>query len=351
MRVLITGGTGQIGTATVQRLVQGGWEVHVVGLETGVIVAGATYATCDITNYDELCKQMRGCDAVIHLGAIRGPQLAPGHKIFQVNVSGTFNVFEAAAAAGIRRIVQASSINAIGAAWNTSDMALDYFPVDEAHPCFTTDPYSFSKEMIENIGNYYWRRDGISSVALRFPGVYDSDYIRTESYRVSREKMHRMLDSLAALSEAERQERLTEVRERALVLRKKRTLEHNADTSQWPKRDSAEALLFFAYASDRFNLWAWLDVRDAAQSLEKGVTADYAGAHALFVNDHHNRLGYDSRTLVRLFFPAVQESHTRLSGAMALVSMEKARTLIGFEPEYSVANWEDRDNQQTEKQQ
>src|SRR4051794_39173964 len=105
MKVLITGGAGLIGKATAERLVSKGWDVRAVGLETGVEIPGAEYVTCDILDYDALREQMRGCDAVIHLAAIPTPKLAPAVNVFEVNVSGTFKVFEAAASLGIRRVV------------------------------------------------------------------------------------------------------------------------------------------------------------------------------------------------------------------------------------------------------
>ncbi|MFN8561489.1 MAG: NAD(P)-dependent oxidoreductase [Anaerolineae bacterium] len=177
MRVLITGGTGLIGKATVERLVAKGWDVRVIDLQPEADLAGAEYVQCNILHYDDLLEQTRGCDAVIHLAAIRSPVSDPGHKVFQVNATGTFNVFEAAAAAGIKRVVQASSINALGCFYGINDLDIHYFPVDEAHPTHTTDPYSFSNGVIEDIGDYYWRRDGISSVAMRYPGVYRGDFV------------------------------------------------------------------------------------------------------------------------------------------------------------------------------
>ncbi len=334
MKVLITGGAGHIGKVTTERLVRLGWEVRVIGLETGVEIPGAEVVTCDITNYDDLRPQMRGCQAVVHLAAIRSPNMAAGQRVFEVNTSGTFNVFEAAAAEGIRRVVQASSINALGCAYGLTDMSAEYFPIDEAHPTYTTDPYSFSKQVIEEIGRYYWRREGISSVALRFPGVLPVTYVENPEHRQRREALCKMLDELAALPEAERQTRLAAVRQRALEWRKGRPMEFQEGTPAPVVRRDTEDPLFYVYALDRFNLWAFIDSRDAAQSLEKGVTASYEGAYTLFVNSAHNRLGYDSRTLVRLFFPEVNESKIALSGASALVSIEKARQLIGFEPEY-----------------
>lgn len=336
MRVLITGGAGHIGKATTERLVEKGWDVRIIGIDPEVEISGAEYIQCNILNYDDLLKQMRGCDAVIHLAAIRNPYMAPGHEVFQVNVAGTFNVFEAAAATGIRRIVQASSINALGCFYGTGDMQTEYLPIDEEHPTFTTDPYSFSKQAVEDIGAYYWRRDGISSVALRFPGVYTRGYTQTEGYQQRKETVHALLNELASQPEDEQRELISEARKRALDYRNQRPFEFRPEQPQGFRPPGPEDPLLRIYAVDRFNLWAFLEERDAAQSLEKGVTAEYEGDHVLFINDHLNSIDYDTRTLARLFFPEVSHWKSDLSGSSALVSIDKARALIGFEPEYSI---------------
>jgi nucleoside-diphosphate-sugar epimerase len=336
MRVLITGGTGLIGKATVERLLHNGHDVRVVDLKPDGEIKGAEYIQGNILEYDDLLQHMRGCDAVIHLAAIRAPILAPGHEVFQVNVAGTFNVFEAAAASGIRRVVQASSINAFGNFYSIVELEPQYLPMDEAHPRLTTDPYSLSKQMDEDIGEYYWRREGISSVALRFPAVYVQGYTESDAYLQKRDATHKALDELVSQPESEQQARIADVRRRTLEFREQRPLEF-APGREWPfKSPVFDDVLYRTYASDRFNLWAFVDERDAAQSLEKGITADYEGAHALFINDPCNFYGYDTQTLIRLFFPEVKQFRSDLSGAHALVSIERARQLIGFEPEYSI---------------
>lgn len=338
MRILVTGGTGLIGKATVERLVENGYDVRAIDLQPDVQIDGAEYAQCDILNYDDLLQQTRGCDAVIHLAAIPSPYRSVGHAVFKVNVAGTYNVFDAAAAAGIKRVVQASSINALGCFYGIGELNIRYFPVDEAHPTDTTDPYSFSKGIVEDIGAYYWRRDGISSVAMRFPGVHHGSFIHGDDFRNRRAMARALLDELASLPEPERRARISAVQARVLEFRRGRPFEFHPEQPQGPKRAFFDDPLFWTYAGDRYNFWTIIDVRDAAQSLERGVTADYDGAHALFVNDHTNTMGYDSRTLVRLFFPEVSQLKDDFSGAASLMSIEKARQLIGFEPEYSVAS-------------
>jgi nucleoside-diphosphate-sugar epimerase len=336
MRVLVTGGVGNVGKAATRRLVEHGYDVRVIGLDREVNLPGAEFVTCDIMNFDDLRAQMRGCDAVVHLAAIRGPQLAPGHTVFEINVAGTFNVFEAAAAEGIRRIAQASSINAFGCAYSITDIAPRYFPVDEEHPIMTNDPYSYSKELVEDIGRYFWRREGISSVAMRFPWVHPEGYLASDGYRDRRQSALRALDDLAALPDAERQKQLADARQRALAYRKQRPMEFNGAVVETPRKQAFSDPLWYAYAMDRFNFWAFVDERDSAQALDKALTAEFEGAHALFINDDHNWLGYDSKALVRFFYQEIAEANIALSGSQALVSIDKARSLIGFEPQYSV---------------
>ncbi len=332
MRVLVTGGTGLIGRAAVERLLQHGWDVRVIDIGQGTRLDGADYVECNILNYDDVLRATRGCDAVVHMAALRMPSLAPGHELFQINVQGTFNIFEAAAAVGIRRIVQASSINALGSTYSLPDIKVDYFPIDEAHPTFTTDPYSFSKQTDEAIGAYYWRRDGLSSVAYRFPGVYRPDYRVSDELEKRRRENFRVIDQLLSLSDAERKARLAAVHQRVLDFRGGRPMEWSPDGPI--KVRYKDDPLFYIYLFERFNLWVILDERDAAQSIENGLTADFEGAHALFINDSHNWMGCDSRMLTDLFFPDAAVRPT-LSGDTPLVSIDQARRLIGFEPEYS----------------
>jgi nucleoside-diphosphate-sugar epimerase len=128
------------------------------------------------------------------------------------------------------------------------------------------------------------------------------------------------------------------VKRRSLEFRSQRPFEFRPDQSSPFTNVLFDDPLFRMYVIDRFNLWAFVDERDAAQALEKGLTANYEGDHVLFINDSSNSLGYNSRTLIRLFFPGVREFRNGLSGSSALVSIERARTLIGFEPEYSLQN-------------
>lgn len=334
MKVLVTGGTGRIGSETVRQLLALGHEVRVIDLAENADIAGADYAQCDILDTDALLPQMQGCEAVVHMAAIPSPANHPGPQVFNINVSGSFNVFEAAAQSGIRRVVQASSINALGCAWGTSEMDLRYFPVDEAHPTYTTDAYSLSKQLVEDIGDYYCRRDGIGSVALRFPAVWLPEWIPGMQARFAEARQH--LDAFLQEPDALRKERLAEARQGVLEFRALRAREYPQAANAW--EFGQDDWLLRSYAVDRFNFWAYIHVEDAARSIIRGLVADYEGSHALFINAARNWLNYDTETLLRLFFPDVTERSRPLPGAESLVSTDKAKTLIGFAPEFVLSD-------------
>ena len=332
-RVLITGGAGRVGRATTARFVEHGWDVRVIGIEPDAQLEGAEYVQCDINDYEAVRKQVHGSHAIVHLAAIPAPSVGTGTEIFRINTAGTFNVFEAADAEGVGRIVQASSINAIGCAWSTSDIAPPYFPIDEEHPSVTNDPYSFSKKVVEDIGDYYWRRSGISSVALRLPAVYPPEHLISKTFMQEREQTQYLLDTFAQVPEEERAKRLAVAAKNTVDFRGRRQMEYPNVKSGWnhPEGD----WLTQAYHGGRFNFWAYIDDRDAAQAAEKALTADYEGSHPLFVVNSQNWVGYNSQKLLDLFFPGIPVKR-KIEGSDSIISIEKAKTLIGYQSEFPI---------------
>lgn len=333
MKVLVTGGTGNVGRAAVARLVEHGHAVTVIGRRPRLEIEGAAYAQCDINDFAALSEQMRGMEGVVHLAAIPHPSMAPGEEIFRVNCEGTFNVYRAAANAGIRRVVSASSINALGYNFGIKNFDLGYFPMDEAHPSFTTDPYSFSKQVMEEIGAYFWRREGVSSVFLRLPAVFEMEGEATARVRAFLDGVREQTEALLALPEAERREQVTAIVGGFEMLRAQRA---------WEKPDSWRNLREIPNSMAMFgrsNFWASIDARDSAQAIEKGLLADYEGSHPVYVNDSHNFAGVPTATLVEIFFPDVTTWKRPVTGTETLVSIDKVRKLLGFEPEYSISRF------------
>ena len=337
MKVLITGGAGRVGTPVSQKFVRNGWDVRVIGADPDSDIAGIEYTQCDILDFDALSEQVKGCDAIVHLAAIASPVRHPAHQVFDVNVTGTHNVYSAAAKHGIKRVVQASSINALGGYWGDDDRQYAYFPIDEAHPQLTSDPYSFSKQIVEDIADYFWRRDKISGCSFRFPAVWTVDMIEERGLVETYRKKRQMLDEFINLPQVEQNKQMASARERVLIGRANRIMEYDARQSGLDKEHTFyDDLLWSLYYLDRYNYWAYIHTDDSTQAIEKAIIGDYEGSHPLFVNSDNNYLNYDSETLLRLFFPDVTERSKPIQGMDTLVSFDRARDLIGFEPTYRV---------------
>ena len=332
MRVLITGGAGHVGKPICERFARNGWDVHVVDMAPDPQIEGVSYALCDIRDFAALFKQVEGCDAIVHLAAVPSTMTHPDSTLFSINVSGTYNVFEAAERAGVKRIAQASSINAFGGYWGCDDRQYDYFPLDENHPLHTTDAYSFSKQLVEEIAAYYQRRSGIDSVSFRLPAVWSDANIAEQNLRDSLTERRQSLDEFRGRPRAEQREHLAKARARALDLRARRVQEYDSVKAGEFDREAIDDWLLRAYFFDRFNYWAFIHTDDSTQAFEKAITADFQGAHALFVNSDLNYLNIDSEALLSLFFPDVSRRTKAIEGADALVNIDRVRDLIGFEP-------------------
>jgi hypothetical protein len=310
-------------------------------------IEGADYCQVDITDYSALRPLMEGVDArvdaVVHLAALTYPGAGPGHQIFQINAAGSFNVYQAAADAGIVRVVSASSINALGFNFGVKPSTIRYLPIDEEHPNVTTDAYSFCKEVLEQTAAYFWRRDGISGVCLRFPYVYVVGEQSPrgggweERRKLFQARIQQDAEELSAMAEAERSAHMLQLIAEFDAAREERRHErphdgrHRGGRGRW---SLDELPLGSSLIWGRTNFWTSLDARDAAQAIEKGLFAEYEGSHPLYVNAAHNTLGLPSAQLAAYAFPEVTELKHPLEGTETLVSIDQARALIGFEPEY-----------------
>ena len=341
MNILVTGGLGGVGRAVVARLVDHGHRVRIFDRVAAAEPQDVECVAGDLTDYAAVRDSVRGMDAVVHLAALTYPAAAPANDIYRINVMGTFNVYDAAAQEGIRRVVSASSINALGYNFGVRGFPIQYLPLDEDHPSFTTDVYSFSKENVEAIGQYFWRRDGISGVQLRLPFVYSAmPGVRERIMRFSAGARELIAD-LAMRPESE----LRELAQRALALRVElragRFTERPMD--QWPKTlmpgaqpgqiDPAMVL-----GGGFTDFWAAIGADDTAQAFEKAVTAAYDGSHPLYVCEAENSNGLPSALLARLFF-ADSALKQPLTGSVSLVSYQRAAALIKFAPTGSLRAW------------
>jgi nucleoside-diphosphate-sugar epimerase len=174
MKIAITGTSGRVGSAVVKMALAQGH--HVVGIDRVPPPADASHPNlifiqADVTQYEPVEQALAGCDALIHLAAIPAPGQHPDHEVHNTNVLGSYNALQAAAQLGIRRICQASSVNATGAVYSRQPR-YDYLPLDEMHPTYAEDPYSLSKWICEQQADAIARRhEELTIASLRLHGV------------------------------------------------------------------------------------------------------------------------------------------------------------------------------------
>lgn len=172
MRIAVTGSSGKLGQATVHQLREDGHDV--IGLDlTGP--PGGGFTRVDLRDYGQTLDSLlgvtarhEGVDAVVHLAAIPVNGLVPDALTFQTNVLVSFNVVHAAMRAGIKTIVTASSITAMGFPFHEAPAAL---PVDE-NTTQANNTYGLGKVAEEAMWAQLVRwGEGLSITSLRFTNV------------------------------------------------------------------------------------------------------------------------------------------------------------------------------------
>lgn len=158
-KILVTGAAGQLGKLVRQSL-RGKFPMLRLSdiAPMAAAIEGEELITCDLADADGVSDLMKGVDAVIHLGA--SLNVDDWQETLQVNIKGTYNIFEAARRSGVKRIVYASSHHVIGM-YPTSE-ALDH----EA-PLRPDSLYGLSKCFGENTARYFWDKFGLEAVCLR----------------------------------------------------------------------------------------------------------------------------------------------------------------------------------------
>lgn len=185
MRLAVTGGNGGIGRAIIaQALARGDEVVSIDRSEPGEARDGLRSVVAEVRDYDAVLAAVAGCDAVIHMAAIPFPFRDPDHVVHNNNVVGSYNVMRAAIEVGIRRICQASSVNAIGLSYSREGR-FDYFPIDEEHPNHTEEAYGLSKWICEQQADTFVRRyDDLQIASIRFHWVVDGREIAAKAFNV-----------------------------------------------------------------------------------------------------------------------------------------------------------------------
>jgi nucleoside-diphosphate-sugar epimerase len=172
-KYVVTGGAGFIGSTLVRVLLDAGGEVHVIdnllsGHKKNLEEVGdrVTLHLADIRDGAAIRPVIAGADTVFHLAAIPSvprsiDEPRPSHE---VNIDGTFEMYEAAVSGKVRRLVYAASSSAYGDS--------ETLPKIETMPAKPKSPYAVQKYVGELYASVYASCFGLETVALRFFNVY-----------------------------------------------------------------------------------------------------------------------------------------------------------------------------------
>ena len=159
--ILITGGTGFIGSHLAERCVEEGFDVivfdrynpnnHWGWLEQSVYKNDVKVILGDLRDYDSVYKAMQGCEADFHLAALIGIPYSYASPLayIRTNIEGTYNVLEAAKTLKTEQILITSTSETYGTA--------QYTPIDEIHPLVGQSPYSATKIAADQLALSYFK--------------------------------------------------------------------------------------------------------------------------------------------------------------------------------------------------
>ncbi|RJT77268.1 NAD(P)-dependent oxidoreductase [Arthrobacter cheniae] len=279
LTVAVTGSNGKLGRSVVRGLRGAG---HTVLELDQFGERSPSFLRVDLRDYGQVIDALlgvddmhTGLDAVVHLGAIPAPGLQADSATFHNNMAATYNVFQACRRAGIKRIVYASSETVLGLPFDTPP---PYIPVDEEYAARPESTYSLVKHLEEQLAIELARWDPeLSITALRFSNVMDPE-----------------------------------------------------DYAEFPAFD-ADAL------ARKWNLWGYIDGRDGAQAVERALQNAAPGFDRFIIAAADTVMSRPSAELATEVFPGVRVTR-KVGRHETLLSIDRARRLLGFEPMHS---WRD----------
>jgi nucleoside-diphosphate-sugar epimerase len=280
-RVAVTGSSGKLGRVVVDHLSQRGWDV--VALDQSPPARPDNVAIqVNLADFGQAYEALggiddrhQGVDAVVHLAAIPAPGLRPNAATFQNNIVTTYNVLSAAVRLGIRNIVWASSETVLGLPF---DEYPPYVPVDEDYPPRPNSTYSLVKTLEEELGRQLcrWHPD-LKLLGLRFSNVmYPDEYERFPAF------------------------------------------DADARARKW-------------------NLWSYIDARDGAQAVRRALELDVTGTDVFIIANADTVMSRPNDELLDEVFPGVARKRP-FGPNETLLSIDKARRVLGYEPQFSWRN-------------
>ena len=167
MRIVVTGAAGTLGRVLLPRLVDAGHTPVAVDIRRGE--HDVEWHTIDLRDADAVAGVVVGADLVVHGAALHGIHLSDhtAREFYDLNVTGTFNVWDAVVACGVRSMVFSSTMGVYGETRRPAAHD-DVVFLREDMPLRPGDVYGWTKVVGEELARYHRREHGIASVAMRF---------------------------------------------------------------------------------------------------------------------------------------------------------------------------------------
>lgn len=283
MKIAVTGGTGSwdrgVGPVVIAALEAKGYEVTNLDRAVPGGIEKAGFIRVDLTDYGQTFAAMYGHDAVIQLAANGEPDWdhLSGAARFHVNSLIAYNVFQAACFLGMRKVVWASSETVLGFPFDKVTPKL--LPTNDDDPPIPTSSYGISKANTEDLARHMNRRYGVPFVGLRFSNIFYDRPGHVTGY-----------DKIPAFWDD-------------------------------PK-------------SRMFNLWGYVDSRDTADACVQALESNVTGAEAMTIAAPDTIMRQTNEELVAAAFPGCLIK-PGTGPHDSLESIEKARRLIGYDPQWT----------------
>ncbi|UJF34970.1 NAD-dependent epimerase/dehydratase family protein [Paenibacillus hexagrammi] len=282
-RVIVTGGSGRAGKWILKHFVEHNYEVINLDVKAPDEKICRTIIT-DLTDLGQVHNALsmfstgnrQEVAGIVHFAAIPEAYMVPNEVCFRNNTMSTYNILEAAANLGIKKVVSASSESSYGICFASEFFEPAYLPIDENHPQLPEDSYGLSKVVNEVTAEAFHRRTGMQVVSFRLGNI-----LWPESYAPIKANF-----------------------------------------------DDTDARLRI--------LWSYIDARDVASACRLAIEKDGLGAVVMNLAADDSSSNRPTQELVDKYLPGVKDIRTPLDGRISLLSSARAKELLGWEYQYKI---------------
>jgi nucleoside-diphosphate-sugar epimerase len=280
-RIVVTGGSGKAGKWIIREFLNQGYDVLNLDIKkpeedlcrTLIVdlndLGQVTNALSLYSGYDRY-----PVEGVVHFAAIPQAYIVPNDVTYRNNVMSTYNILEASANLGIKKVVLASSESSYGLCFASEFFKPNYVPMDEDHPQLPEDSYGLSKVVNEVTAEAFHRKTGMQVISFRLGNIIvPEDYPKLiEGYSKPEARLR--------------------------------------------------------------NLWSYIDSRDVAIACRLAVEKDSLGAQALILSADDTSSDLPTKQLLETYLSDVKDIRGPLEDRTCLLSNERIKKVLGWKQQY-----------------